>query len=261
MEGREITGRGVEGRITFDGNPWPNGHRIIACALTAELQRFTDPLGDGTTSALRLAVGVELRTADYDEELPSMSDDDPDATDWTSPGAWTNYGSCRLGPSASSQTPGITVSDGSTPFAFGLPEYRFTADSLPLDWDPYMASAAFGIYLQGHDAVADHQIWLHDRLDDGSYTVDWTGRIASAYVGHTAFDYSFSAHITGVRFESVMMFDFDADRMHEYFGLAWDPLRTARDELAPFVVDVDTLKFEHRDEGHGRPVVHAVLPR
>lgn len=250
----------MEGRLTFAGSPWPNGHRILECALTADLQRFTDPLGDGTRSGLRLAFGIELRTADYDEEPPSTSDDDPAATDWTSPGAWTNYGSCRLGPSESSQTPGITVSDGSVPFTFDLPEYRFTADALPVEWDRFMASAAFGIYLQGHDAVAGHDIWLHDRQEDGSYTVDWSGRIASAYIGHTTFDYSFTAHVTGVRFESVRMFDFDAERVADYFGLGWDPTRTPRDELAPFVVDVDAFTFERRDQGHGRPVVHAIPP-
>lgn len=251
----------MEGRIHFADSPWPNGHRIIECALTANLQRYIDPQADGNESSLRLAFGIELRTADYDEEAPSTSDDDADATDWTSPGAWTNYGSCRLGPSESSETPGITVSDGSVPFAFGAPEYRFTADALPLEWDRFMASAAFGIYLQGHDAVAGHDIWLHDRQADGSYTVDWSGRIASAYIGHTTFDHSFSAHITGVVLDSVMMFDFDADRVRQYFGLVWDPSHTARDELAPFVVNVDMFTFELRDQGHGRPVMHAIPPR
>ncbi len=251
----------MEGRITFDGSPWPNGHRVIECALTANLQRFTDPFGDATDSSLRLAFGIELRTADYDEEAPSTSDDQPDVTDWTSPGAWTNYGSCRIGPSESSQTPGITVSDGSVPFAFGAPEYRFTSDALPVDWDRFMESAALAIYLQGHDAVAEHDIWLHDRQTDGSYTVEWSGRIASAYIGETSFDHSFTLRVTGVRLESVMMFDFDADRMRDYFGLDWDPTHTARDELAPFVLDVDAFTFELRSGAHGRPVMHALPPR
>lgn len=251
----------VHGRIFFAGNPWPNGHRIIECALTASLQRFSDPLSDGKETRRRLAFGIELRTADYDEEAPATSDDHPDATDWTSPGAWTNYGSCRLGPSDSSDTPGITVSDGSHSFAFGAESYEFIADPLPLDWDRFIASAAFGIYLQGHDAVAGHHIRVHSRQADGSYTVDWSGRIASAYIGSTSFDHTFTAHVTGVRLESVTMFDFDADRMHDYFGLAWDPLHSARDELAPFVADVDAFAFELRDEGHGRLVMHAIAPR
>ncbi len=250
----------IDGRITFPGNPWPNGHRVIECALTANLQLFNDPLSNGNELRRRLAVGVELRTADYDEEPPTTSDDDPDATDWNSPGAWTNYGSCWLGPSASSETPGITVSDGTVPFAFGAPNYRFTSDMLPVEWDRFMATAAFGIYLQGHDAVAGHEIALHSRQDNGTYTVDWTGRIASAYIGHTTFDHTFVAHITGVSLESIMMFDFDADRMRDYFGLDWNPSHSARDELAPFVADIDSFTFELRDHGIGRQVTYAIPP-
>jgi hypothetical protein len=122
-------------------------------------------------------------------------------------------------------------------------------------------SAAFGIYLQGHDAVAGHEILVHDRQEDGSYTVDWTGRIASYYIGHSTFDHTFTAHVTGVRLESVMMFDFDPDRMRDYFGLEWDLAHTALDELAPFVARADTFTFELRNEGHGRPVMYAVPPK
>jgi hypothetical protein len=134
----------MEGRITFHGNPWPNGHRIVECALTAQLGLFIDPFGHDNEARRRFAFGIELRTADYDEEPPTTSDDDPGATDWTSPGAWTNYGSCWMGPSASSETPGITVSDGSVPFAFSLPQYRFSVDTLPLEWDAFMAQRRSG---------------------------------------------------------------------------------------------------------------------
>ena len=54
--------------------------------------------------------------------------------------------------------------------------------------------------------------------------LDWTGRVASANVGHTSFDHSFIAHVTGVRFDSVKMFDFDAVRMRDYFRPRVGPL-------------------------------------
>lgn len=36
----------MEGRISFAGSPRPNGHRIVECALTANLQLYIDPDGD-----------------------------------------------------------------------------------------------------------------------------------------------------------------------------------------------------------------------
>ena len=102
--------------------------------------------------------------------------------------------------------PGISVSDGTKPFDFTCDEYHFSADPLPVDWDNFFEEQAFGIYLLGHDAVADHKIHLHSRQPDGSYTLDWSGKIALYYTGKTDFEYDFIAHVEGVRFDAISLF-------------------------------------------------------
>jgi hypothetical protein len=248
----------IEGRIYFPGNPWPGGHRVVSCTFNASVHpnvggyapSYANP-GPG------LMLELELTTANYDEDDPSDRDGAGE-TDWSSKIVWNNYGSCRLGPSQSSQVSGIRVSDGSTPFVFDLEEYRFSVDPLPIDWDHFHDTVGFGVYLLGHDTVADHDIHLHSRQSDGSYTLDWTGRIALTYAGHTEFEHTFKAHVTGVRFESLMLFYFDAGRAKEYYGIDLDPHLSARDYIAPFVSDPDNFSFETRVDGLKRPVVYAL---
>ena len=247
----------VSGRIYFAGNPWPLGHRVLSCTFNASVcpavgayaASYANP-GPG------LMLEFELVTADYDEDDPSDRDGQGDS-DWTSKIVWNNFHSCRIGPSQSSQVQGIRVSDGTTPFEFDLPEYRFAVDPLPIDWNHFHDTAAFGIYLLGHDAVAGHDIHLHSRQPDGSYTLDWSGSIALTYAGGDEFKHAFKASVSGVRFDALMLFYFDVGRAKEYYGIDLDPNLTARDYIAPFVADPDNFVFETRVDGLGRAVVYA----
>jgi hypothetical protein len=252
-----IAGR-VEGRIFFPGNPWPNGHRIISCDLVASINPlrglYTE---DAPYKGPALTLAIELKTAEYDEEDPTDRDG-IGADNWSSKISWNNYGSCWIGESGTSNTPGFVVSDGVTPFSFHEEEYRFTVDPLPIDWNAFVATQAFGTYLLGHDDVADHDIHLHSRQPNGTYTLDWTGRIALTYAGDDEFTYQFQAHVTGVRFREIRLWYFHKERAMEYLGIDLDPSVTPRDYIAPFVTDPDEFVFDERVDEAGHGCVYAV---
>ena len=154
----------VEGRIFFAGNPWPLGHRVVSCTFNASIRPGVGAYAAGYPNpGPGLMLEFELTTAPYDEEDASDRDAEAEGegeSDWTSKIAWNNYGSACIGPSQSSQVQGVRVSDGSSPFAFDLPEYRFVVDTLPVNKDTFHETAGFGIYLLGHDSVANHDIRL-----------------------------------------------------------------------------------------------------
>jgi hypothetical protein len=249
----------VEGRIYFPGNPWPAGHRVVSCELIAAINPcFGLYIDEAAYKGPALTLAIELKTADYDEDDPSDRDGIGN-DDWSSKIAWNNYGSCWIGESQSSGTPGFVVSDGQLPFSFDRDEYRFLVDLLPVDWDTFMSTRAMDVFLLGHDAVADHNIRLHSRQADGSYTLDWRGQIARAYVMDDQFKYTFSAHVTGVRFREIRLWYFHKERAMAYLGLDFDPATTTpRDYLAPFVTNPDAFTFEERVDGLGRSCTYAV---
>lgn len=246
----------VNGRIYFPGNPWPMGHRVASCKFSASIDPSVGAYAENYDNpGPGLMLEFELVTADYDEDDPSDRDGAGDS-DWTSKIVWNNYGSCRIGPSQSSQVQGIRVYSGSTPFVFDLPEYRFSVDPLPIDWNTFHETCGFSIYLLGHDAVASHDIHLHSRQPDGSYTLDWTGKIALTYSGGDEFKHAFKASVTGVRFDVLTLFYFDVGRAKEYYGIDLDPNQSARDYIAPFVSDPDNFTFETVLDGIDRAVVY-----
>jgi hypothetical protein len=256
----------VNGRIYFPGNPWPGGHRVVSCALSAIIHPAVGTYAsDYANPGPGLMLQLTLESANYDEE--DQSDHYVEGEhDWTSKIVWNNYGRCRLGPSQSSQVPGIRVSDGSVPFEFGLASYRFAVDRLPpdgnVDWETFHETVGFGLYLLGHDAVADHDIHLHSRQADGSYTLDWSGRIALTYGGGTTFEHAFHAQVTGVKFDAISLFYFDVARTKEYCGVELDPNLSARDYIAPFVTNPDDFIFEMMVDGIDRQIMRAVpMPR
>lgn len=248
-----------QGRIWFEGNPWPGGHRIASFRFGAhiDLDRGSwnpDMLGKRPA----LALDFELITERYDKEDGSdRFASGP--TDWTSKSVWNNFQTCRLSSSETSDLPGIAVSDSSVPFVFDQASYRFTADPLPIgEFEDFPTVAAFGIYLLGHDAAADHRIHLHSRQPDGSYTVEWTGKVARAYVGDDNFEFGFRAHIDGVRFDSISLFQYDPETARSMLGIDLDPSVSPRDFIAPFVSDPDNFTFERRGPPGHPGHLHAV---
>ncbi|MGO4449125.1 hypothetical protein AB4Y96_09375 [Phyllobacterium sp. TAF24] len=209
-------------------------------------------LRDGTENEYDpvLAIGFDLVTAKYYEadgtHIVAEEDDDVDS-DWESKIAWNNYGSCWMGMSQSSSSPGIIVSDGTVPFDFRLPEYSFEADPLPINWDNYFDCQTFGTYLLGHDAVADHRIHLHNRQGDDTYTLEWGGRIALAYGGETEFKYNFNAIVSGVALDAISLWAFDRTIARDYYGIDLDVSLTPEAYLAPFVKAPERFSFEKRN--------------
>ncbi len=218
-------------------------------------------VGGDPSPTQRASPRFELASADYYEDdgthiIPrDREDEELTKSDWQSKIAWNNFHACTIGPSMSSLAPGIVASDGRAPFDLDRPAHEFIADPLPVDMATFFETNAFGIYLLGHDAVADHHIAMN-RSADGSYAVDWSGRIALAYAGEHDFKYSFNARVTGVHFDSISMFYFDGSNAKEFLGVDLDANVSLRDRLAPYVVDPDQFVLEMR---HGIP--HAVRRR
>lgn len=237
----------LQGRIWFPGNPWPEGHKITSCTWSGHIQP-----GRG------LSLFFEIKTEEYyaADGTHIVEDESEGVSEWASKVGWNNYGSCWIGPSQTSFNPGILVSDGTKPFDLTRDEYVFTADPLPVDWETFLARQAFGIYLLGHDAVADHRIHLRKNSADGSYALDWSGKIARAYVGKESFDHRFQARVAGVRFDAIGLMECDPAYAKDYYGIDLDPQMTPYDHLSLYVTNPDDFVIEER---RGRP--YAVLER
>lgn len=191
----------VRGRMWFPGNPWPNGHRIDGFSWTGRL--------DG---AGQLWFDLTVETADYDEAEPVQAGDD----DWVAPSVWSNYHSCRLSSSWDDAT-GLVAATAESPFRFAdARPQTLTADPLPV-CDPD-AAPAFHVYLLGHDSVAGHSVRF-TAVGDGSFEVEWTGRVALTYAGDDEFRYQFRAHLSGVSLEHVAFPDvLSAEQAHEHLA-------------------------------------------
>lgn len=233
------TPSGVRGRILFHGNPWPEGHRIENLEWSGEI-----------IPGWGLSLGFVVESAKY-YEVDGVQKDPPGAVvdDWTSKVAWSNYHRAAIYPSNTHDRSGIRVSDGSAPFVFGAPSYRFRADVPPIDWETFWETQAFGIYLQGHDAAADHDIAL-TRAADGRYALRWTGRIARTYVGEYTLDHSFELSAEGVAFGAISLEYCEPKTARERLGLELDPRLGLEDHLARYVAAPGDFEIERR---HGKP--------
>lgn len=162
----------MNARITFAGNPWPEGHDA-----TLAIQWVGKPGASGLL--------IQLESANYyaERDIPDDPDQDfPD--DWQAPIVWGNYhrasfdGWIRL----ADDVTGLADLDGRT----------VTADhdkvgTTDWDWD----DLAFDhCYILGHDAIAGHTLTF--RREGQQLHVRWTGKVAQAYVGKRAFEHDFT---------------------------------------------------------------------
>lgn len=180
----------MTGRIWFPKNPWPKGHAVKRATWAGRL----DPSG-------ALFFDFDIHSADYDAEDRSTDEDedDDDEGSWTSRIVWNNYHACSLSSTKWGHR-GIEVGSPKKRFAWqGLDGATLRADkakdTLPDDDD----GAAFGIYLMGHDGVADHA--LRFARTGKTWSIDWKAKIALAYVGNMNLDHRMKLELRGMAFD------------------------------------------------------------
>lgn len=182
-------------RIVFVDNPWPDGHAIQELEWSARIEPETG-----------LWFELHLVSDDYyaDDAPDEEEDVDEDVSDWKSKTVWTNYHACTLS-STYWDHQGFLVGTKDQPFDFAtIGDRLFEVDPLPPDDDPY--ERAFGIYLLGHDGVADHKIRITP-LAEQRYELDWRGKIAMEYVGDFDFDSDFYARSDQLTFAGIQLPD------------------------------------------------------
>jgi hypothetical protein len=168
-------------RMTFIGNPWPEGHPIRTFDWTAELRGNV------------VWFHFHLETEDYDAEREA-DDLDEDAGSWESPSVWHNYNSCKLSSTYwhDGGFPVCSVEQFSAEYLDGL-EVR--VDEPPIG---DLEDLAFHVYLLGHDSVADHTIRFDRVPGTNRFDIRWHGKAALTYAGDDEFKYSFRAEISDV---------------------------------------------------------------
>lgn len=183
-------------RIYFKDNPLPNGHGIGEFEWRARLEP-----GSG------IWFDLHLKSEDYYEEDAEDEEEynvPAEAPDWHQKIVWNNYHAAILS-STYWEHKGFLAGSAIHKFNFNsLDSITFQVDSLPQPADQnHEDTAAFGLYLLGHDGTADHRILFqkNDRIND--YTVRWNGRIALLYVGEADYKYEFEARIGHAAFGGI----------------------------------------------------------
>lgn len=231
----------MQGRIWFEGNPWPGGHAIKSLSFSLLL----DDQG--------LGLLLDLVSDDYYAEDPTYWDNDEDEAEadsgWQSKAVWGNYHACHLSNTYWGFDPATVPRVDGTLLPINpamCAPLRFSVDPVALGAksDKDHDQLGFHIYLTGHDAVAAHAIALA-RQDDGHFTLHWSGLIAEAYVGDDHFRHPFRAEASGVAFDGFMIRNpmRDGD-----WPKALQPSPEAREAkaralAARFIKDADQLKF------------------
>lgn len=208
------------GRIWFAKNPWPKGHAIRAATWSGRL----DP-------ERGLVFDLHVESASYYAEV-DVESDDLDAESWDSPIVWGNYHSCSLS-STKWQHRGFVVGTPKKPLAWSkLSGHTFRVDPARSELPPgEPLGRSFGIYLLGHDAVADHRITFTRAR--AAWSIDWTAKIALAYVGRTELEHRMRAELRGLAFRGFQI----PKGMHA---------RVAAEAFAPLVTDPKAWSIEKR---------------
>lgn len=188
----ELSTRLLEGgyeqdRVWFPGNPWPAGHGLSELMWSGRLE---------PERGLWFDLHVESVAYDSDDVDHGGDEGDDDGRDWQAKIVWGNYDHCRLSSSAWSDDRGFQIGSADEPLDFERLGGRvLRVDEEPGDPD----ERAFGVYLLGHDGVADHRILFTPR-DGGRHRLEWSGRTALEYVGDTEFAYRFFLRASAVPF-------------------------------------------------------------
>jgi hypothetical protein len=179
------------GRIKFAGNPWKAGHPVKRAVWTAKLE----PEG--------LRFHLHLESADYDAE-DDREDDEVDS-DWKSRIVWTNYGSCSLSSTKWGHAGFLAATPGKPIDLEKLAGTTFRVDRMKdeIDEDLELEEMAFGIYLLGHDAVANHRIAFVKRHGKRTYDVRWRADIALAYAGSYDLKHALDAALPKLRLQKI----------------------------------------------------------
>ncbi len=182
---------GIEGRIRFPGNPWPEGHALEEFAWTARLVEG------------RVWFDLHLRSRPYYDERDIEEDEDAGHDgDWQSPGVWGNYHRCTLSSTFWGGEGGFPVCEAALYTPEWLDGRTFEVDRAEGEI-PDADDLAFHLYLLGHDGAANHRIRFQ-RTDDGDrFDIAWDGNIALTYVGNHALAHGFQARIVGVPFPQL----------------------------------------------------------
>lgn len=175
----------MRGRIWFPGNPWPDGHAIATAQFAGRL--------DGDTGTL--ALDLDLQTVNYDAEGPGRETRSEGS--WTSPVVWNNYHRCSLG-SRKWGHKGIPIGSPAKPFAWRKLDGATLRVDRAKDVLPEDDDCSFGIYLLGHDGVADHAIAFTRTA--ATWSIDWRAKIALAYAGDVRLVHRMKAELRGVAF-------------------------------------------------------------
>ncbi|WP_232695624.1 hypothetical protein [Brevibacillus daliensis] len=183
-------------RIIFEGNPWPEGHKINEFEWSGRLE----PNG-GVWFDLHLASEDYYANDPDDNDDDNEDEDEDDGSDWEAKIVWNNYHSCTMSSTYWGNN-GFIVGSEQNPFDFG------SFDNLTLHVDPLdtydFEEPAFHIYLLGHDAVADHHIHF-TKTDEDHFLIKWNGKIAMYYVGSEEFTYDFRAVVDKIAFKGFLI--------------------------------------------------------
>lgn len=181
---------GVKGRIWFPKNPWPKGHAITRATWSGRLHE------NGA-----LSFDLDVASAAYsagDRDDDEDEDEDLDVGDWGAKIVWNNYHACSLS-STKWGDAGIPIATSKQKLDWKKLDGRTlrvdpAKDTLPEDDD----ALAFGIYLLGHDAVADHAIRF--TRTGRTWAIDWKAKIALRYVGSDKLKHRMKLELRGVPF-------------------------------------------------------------
>ncbi len=173
----------ADNRITFFGNPWPEGHPIKTFEWLVSERNG------------QVWFDFHLETQNYDSER-FIGDDDVEAqSDWEAPIVWKNYNSCILSTN-DWHDGGFAVGRVGEVTLESLDGLEVSVDSPPPD---DRQDNAFHVYLLGHDAAAHHRIKFARVPGTDRFHIHWTGMLARAYVGDYEYKHAFEAELFDVQ--------------------------------------------------------------